>query len=111
MWCDIVERLMEMDLMDKEDEQDDFFDESSAANPCPPELPVEEPPPPPPQAGTKRPPRSQVTKGGNVIPWDGKGTKREVGDRDGFESYPNHLRTSEEMSGGKEEEVNLERSR
>jgi len=95
MWFDIVERVTEMDLTDKEEEREDFYHPNNGNNPLPPALPIEDsPPPPPPQDPPSK--RSQVTKGGNVIPWDGKGTKREVGDRDGFVNYPNHLRESEE---------------
>ncbi|GMH80072.1 hypothetical protein TL16_g08390 [Triparma laevis f. inornata] len=92
-WCEVVEEAVEGDVRDKEEEREDFF------HPDEPEVnfveeDVEEeeeeeetqlPPPPPPKN-----PRSQIV-GGNVIPWDGKGTCRTANMPSTPDNFPQKL--------------------
>lgn len=105
-WLDIVERFTELDLLDREEEHDEFFEEAAGSieEEQPPELPIE-------GVGeddkaheggvaeeAPRWTRRQVTKGGNVIPWDGTGTRRSAQMPDNPENYKHQLRSDEGQS-------------
>ncbi|GMH97169.1 hypothetical protein TrVE_jg7848 [Triparma verrucosa] len=77
-WLDLVEEAVEADVRDKEEETEDFFGASEAPQQQQPQYQQEGGDeaelPQPPQASTK--PKRSLLVGGNVIPWDGVGTRR-----------------------------------
>ena len=88
---DIVERFVELELEDKEEEQDEFFE-------APPELPLEEEEEEEEEAPQPVVDRKRQVVGKNIIPWDGKGTTRTVVDKNGVSNYKNTMRTTGETA-------------